>query len=391
MSSPRDNVGLANTGAVIRPPEVFDTAGSAGSVSAVLRRALLCGVLSSLFLWGTPVRGATAAFTAVPVRANQAIDETDAAARPGRFAWDQDSTALPGHFDLYAHVSGVTIRVNRPGTQGLGGGIDGSTIVFEQYQGGSDRTFLYDLSIGVRTAVSTLNAWSGPQYHPTMSGPWILLEREQSDGGTQVVLFNRNTQETRVIAHGSWPSSSVYAGQVNGNYAVWGRAAFRAWDVFVYDIAKGTQTRIERPASVAFQYSPAVTPDGTAYFARGGSGCGENARLVRRDPDGTIVRLLALPNLVDAGYTFAYPRQNGSTTLFFNRARCKDRYHYMPHPWDIYKIDDAAVLPPASIGSFSTRATSPGRFPPSGGQPNARSRWRSPAPAGRLSIDSARS
>ena len=32
---------------------------------------------------------------------------------------------------------------------------------------------------------------------------------------------------------------------------------------------------------------------------------------------------------------------DGSTTLFFNRSRCRNPWNYVAHPWDIYKIDGA--------------------------------------------------
>ena len=56
---------------------------------------------------------------------------------------------------------------------------------------------------------------------------------------------------------------------------------------------------------------------------------------------GAARKLVALPDLADVGYMYAYERQDGTTTLFFNRSRCKDRADYRPHPWDVYKIEGA--------------------------------------------------
>jgi hypothetical protein len=241
---------------------------------------------------------------------------------------------------VQTRIGGKTVRVNAPGTQGLGGGIDGDTMVLQQDVGDDHNIVLFHFSTGKRTGVAALNGWTGEQSHPTISGPWILWQRSRG-GSSWVVLYNRATGKTRVIAHEDKAWRIVYAGQVNGTYAVWGLSTPSAWDVYLYDITTRTTKLIVRPSWVSYQYMPAVTPDGTMYYTRGGKGCGQRVRIVRREPKGRTTRLVALPDLVDAGYMYAFLARNGATTLYFNRARCQDRKDYVPHPWDIYKIDGA--------------------------------------------------
>ena len=84
-----------------------------------------------------------------------------------------------------------------------------------------------------------------------------------------------------------------------------------------------------------------VAPCCKFTLPRGGTGCGRNVRIMRLGARGAARKLVALPDLADVGYMYAYERQDGTTTLFFNRSRCKDRADYRPHPWDVYKIEGA--------------------------------------------------
>jgi hypothetical protein len=305
--------------------------------------------LALLGLWAHPVNAAArTGFTATPVKARSGINETNAALGAGALAWDQERHDQPGRYDLFVHVRGVTTRVNRTWTQGLGGGADGGRLVFIQMAGGRDRVVRYDLATGKRARVSPLDSFPGRQFHPTISGNWILLHRQLPGGATTVVLYNTRTRAIRVLARGTSSTNSVYAGEVSGNYAVWGRARAHSWDVFLYDIAKRATTLIRRPPGVSFQYTPAVTPVGTVYYAIGRSGCGQDVRIVRRSLNGTTTQLLTLPYLHDTGYMWADQSRRGVTTLLFDRSTCADRAHYAAHPWDVYEIQNAGAPAPAS-------------------------------------------
>jgi hypothetical protein len=322
--------------------QITRTERSATHSRAGLRRMLMSAVIALTVPLLGPVHPAAAATPSeVPVLSNPDIDETNAASAPGHLAWDQAARAHPTHFDVDTRINGTIVRLNAAGTQGLGGGIDGDTMVLEQVIGADHNIVLYHFATRKRTGISALNTWSGAQSHPTISGPWILLQRHRSNGSSWVVLYNRDTRRIRTIAHRVKPRRFVYAGQVNGNYAVWGLSTPSAWDVYLYDIAKSTSSLIPRPKGVSFQYMPAVTPDGTVYYSRGDNGCGQNVRIMRRGPGGQTTRLVHLPDLADTGYMYASRSPNGSTTLYFNRASCLDRADYDVHPWDIYKIEGA--------------------------------------------------
>ncbi len=49
--------------------------------------------------------------------------------------------------------------------------------------------------------------------------------------------------------------------------------------VFRYTISSDRILRVPNPN--AYQYAPSVSRDGTVYFARSGSACGANVRLLR--------------------------------------------------------------------------------------------------------------
>ena len=307
-------------------------------------------------------------FVETPLRANPDIDETNASTGHGFLAWDQERSRRPGHFDMYARINGSTVRVNRRTTEGFGGGIAGHTLVFESSSGSNDDVVLYNLATGRRTGASSLNSWHGRQSHPTISGPWILFQRQRHKV-TKVVLYNAKTRKLSTVARSTSLSNSVYAGQVSGNHVVWGRAGTSTWDVFLYDIAKRTNTRIIRPPGVAFLYTPAVTADGTVYYSVGGSGCGQNVRIMRRSLNGTTVQLLRLPDLHDTGYMYASRDRNGVTSLLLNQSRCLDRTHYADHPWDVYEVKNAGRVE-------GTPTTSPA-WTTSGDRSAATGRWRS--------------
>ena len=107
-----------------------------------------------------------------------------------------------------------------------------------------------------------------------------------------------------------------------GNYAVWYRCTPRC-DVFLYDIALGTKTRIPNPQGKQ-QYDPSVTSDGTVYFVRSGRGCGAAVRLVRVPLGGPETVLTSLGTGRDSFHTFALEHSQG-VSLYFESVRCSNR------------------------------------------------------------------
>lgn len=225
-------------------------------------------------------------------------------------------------------------RVNRPRTNGYSGGFEGGTFVYQETRGRRSDLQLYDLATGGRSAppagVNTRN-W---EWHPTISGDWLLFARAHLSGRADlVVLRNLVTGETRVLDRLRWRRGTVAeAGQVNGNYAVWFRCT-PACDVFRHDIAAGTTTRIGNPGRRQ-QYDPSVTSDGTVYFVQSGRGCGTSVRLVRQPLAGPRRALASLGGGRDSAHTYALENANGTTTVFFDRVRCSTG------AWDVLKVID---------------------------------------------------
>ena len=123
----------------------------------------------------------------------------------------------------------------------------------------------------------------------------------------------------------------VLPDQINGNYAVWQQAVFSKRtnevidsDVFLYDIAAGTTTRLpetdpERPS----QFGISVDAEGTVYYGRSSFVCGENAELVRRDLNGTESVVYTLPTGRDFTFSFALDNAGGTNDVFFDGFRCR--------------------------------------------------------------------
>ena len=99
----------------------------------------------------------------------------------------------------------------------------------------------------------------------------------------KIYLYNTNTHELRRVASTSGRRWILRSSQVSGNYAVWEKSEVRrghlaGCNVFLYDIAGDTTTKLDNP-NARCQYSPAVNPAGTVFFARSGFGCGKNVVL----------------------------------------------------------------------------------------------------------------
>src|ERR687892_1014137 len=70
----------------------------------------------------------------VPVLTTRA-GERMVAATPGYLTWAQNTRARPGHFDVFAKMTGGSrFKVNAAGTEGALGGIDGTTLAYQEYE-----------------------------------------------------------------------------------------------------------------------------------------------------------------------------------------------------------------------------------------------------------------
>jgi hypothetical protein len=257
--------------------------------------------------------------------------------------------------------SGPKIRVNTPGTYGAGGGIDGQTLVYYQSRG---RTYagnirMFNLLTHQRSNFPAKVSTRFDEYFPTISGDWVLFTRYISTKqATKVLLYNTQTHELRTLAtaRGFNNNRFVYSGQVNGDYAAWGRVGDQGADVYVYRISTNVST-IVPPTEVFQQYNPSVARDGTIYFLRSGSDtCGGQPSLVRyiagEDPELEDTYLHKFPRRIDVTSTFVDEEPDGSLQLFFGEANCKQGSE------DIYKVIDSHSVSVSKGGSGTGTVTS---------------------------------
>ena len=78
------------------------------------------------------------------------------------------------------------------------------------------------------------------------------------------------------------------------------------------------------PAEVPVVYSPAVTSDGTVFYARSGNACGQHTKIVKVLPDGTTMSIAySFPRGVDGVDLFAYPNLSATVDLYLSRVSCR--------------------------------------------------------------------
>jgi hypothetical protein len=295
-------------------------------------------VILSAALGGASLAGlsrAEATLTPLPVKTSLA-DEYAPAADGAWFTWTQSSHTHPNRFNVFARRnSGPKIKVNPAGTDGAGGGIDGSTLVYGQSRGniaGDIRKF--NLKTHRRSDFPSKVSSRWHEYHPTISKPWVLFSRYISTTRTtKVFLFNMKTGALRMLGAERGRHREVYSGQVNGDYAAWGRVRPGGQDVFLYRISTKENTRLPRP--VFAQYHPAVAADGTIYYERSGNACGASVSLIRKPPDGSAAVLHTFPDGIDGGYGYVQERTDGTLHWFFVQVKCRSGR------WDIYKVIDS--------------------------------------------------
>ena len=236
------------------------------------------------------------------------------------------------------------MRVNPPGTEAFGGGISGSTLVFEQRGAGLGNLRFYD--IPTKTTSAPPAGWNTKEdeYSPTISGRLILFGRETS-GRDIIYLGDRSTGVLqrlggrRIVTN---QGSLAWPGQVNGNYAVWTQCRNRevACNVVRYDIATKAKTTIPNTfARGRFQWDPSVTSTGTVYFIHDSRVCGHRARLVRTPLHGPSTVVVHFKPGYDVlppfffGSTFA-DDSAGPPVIYYSRVNCSTANS------DIYKVVD---------------------------------------------------
>jgi hypothetical protein len=287
--------------------------------------------------------------TPTPVLTSKANEQLPSATDE-YLVWSQNTRTHPRHI-TYARPTGQPkFRVNAADTIGWGGGIEGTTLIYQQVAlpGGRSDLKLFDLATRVRSSLPAAVNTKRWEWKPSISGDWILFGRnnlnQARDEWQRVLLFNTSTSEIRKLDEVQGHRAYNQPGQVNGDYATWERCSpgYDACNAYVHEVVSATTTLVPNPDLQ--QYAPSVTPDGTVYFARTGTHtgwrCGASTRLVRYPPGGPGTVIAQLPPGRDAFNTYAVANSDTSVTLYFDRINCST------HAWDVYRIDGAESASP---------------------------------------------
>jgi hypothetical protein len=254
------------------------------------------------------------------------VNEESPSAAPGEFAWVQNSRLHPHLYNAYAQIGGgARFRVNAPGTQAADGtGIDGHMMVYTQVLGSQRSIRLFNLQTHARHAppagVNTANL----EDEPTMSGNWLLFHRREfaPTPGQQVLLVNRTTGATRLLASVRGTRSFLEAGQVNGNFAVFTKSRTGVvYNVWLYDISHRTLTVIPNPRGKVHT-SAAVNPSGTVYYEQSGAACGSNATVEEYPIGGPVFTAGTLKPGVDLFHPFLF-ENGGLDRYLFAKLHCR--------------------------------------------------------------------
>jgi hypothetical protein len=271
-----------------------------------------------------------------PVKTTTA-NEMVPAANANWFAWSQSAAATPNKVSLLAEPfplnNGDQFKVNRTGTQGWSGGIEGSTLVYQEVASGQSNIYFFDLVDRTRTTHPYVNTLQW-EWHPTTSGDRILFGRQsRTTAAESVLLHNMTTHQTRTLASTTRSNYAFYPGQVNGNYAVF-TACTPSCNVRLYNIGTQSLTTVPKPSNVAHQYAGSVAGDGTVYFAQSGSGCGVNVK-ISRFQSGVRTVLSPVSAGRDLNFTYTSAEADGNH-VYYERANCSTG-----GGWNIYQLIDS--------------------------------------------------
>jgi len=276
----------------------------------------------------------TAASAASPTKVldDPKVDEVGVAVSVDYFAWSSNSETRPDRWNTYVRPigGGPATRVNPKGTQSDNLGIDGSTVVFQVYNGHDDNLQMYDAATQTHSGLPKINTRLH-EYQPWLSGNWLLFTRS-SDEWSKVILFNLSTGERRVLRQAPLPSAYLRGNQVNGDWATFDRCrdlfasggTYSNCNVFRYQISTGELVKIPNPGLQ--QWASSVSQDGTVYFTKSrkadGWVCGRRARIIRYPVGGPGVRIATLRAGFEPVLNRATDENDGSTTLYFVRTKC---------------------------------------------------------------------
>ena len=237
-------------------------------------------------------------------------------------AWQQNTRQHPSHYDVFARpmAGGEKFKVNARKTQGANGGIDGDTLVYQQFTGKRSDLKFFDLGTRTRTSppagVNT-DQW---EYWPSLSGDWLLFARLYGNDARRIFLFDLSTGDSSRLDMVRGAGSDLAPGQMSGDWAVWSKCRKGGCDVIRYHIPDGTREKI--PNNGTRQHAPSVDPDGTVFFARANARCGGSVKLVRRPLQGNETVLWRISSGDDISTTRTFVDPDGVTTVLFDQFDC---------------------------------------------------------------------
>jgi hypothetical protein len=292
-------------------------------------------LLALVCSFGTIIVSATPALAVEPVVVvNTERPEIGPAASTTFLAWVVYSPRFNPFVRAQAIGRDTSFRVNPRGTGAYTGGIDGSTLLYQQFVLGEHGSDLVMVDLSTRTELTLPEGvnTNASEFSPNLSGSRLLFGRSPGNGA-EVVLFDTTTSTSEVVyskTNTDHRRFFILPTQINGNYAVWqqsttsGAGQIIRGDIFLYDIAAATTTRIpnadtERP----LQFGPSVDSDGVMYFGRSSDACGENAQLISRELDGTETVLYELPTNRHFRFSQAVDHANNTTDVYFDRGSCR--------------------------------------------------------------------
>lgn len=257
----------------------------------------------------------------VPV-VNSRASEYSPAADGDYVSWTASGVARPRRYRVYFSVDGGSRqRANPPGTKAWNGGIDGTSLVYYRFGAGDSDLVLYDMATETELALPAGVNTAAREYAPTISGNYLLFDRDDSSGGTRsqdIVLYNTSTDVETIVAHTESDNRFLQSGQVNGNWAVYFQCrASGTCDVYRYDIGGDQAVTVPNPG--VQQYSPSVSGGGIVYFVRSQPACGQAVRYMVWDGASAPTRFNDFRPRRDSFDSFY---DDATDSLYFEKIRC---------------------------------------------------------------------
>jgi hypothetical protein len=266
--------------------------------------------------------------------------------------------------------SGAGLLLNRRGV-GWAWSVDVPTltVAYQQARRGNSNVRFYDWATHVRTSPGSAVDTPRWEYEPAVSSHLLVyarLNRAAAPDVRRIILEDLSTSQQRVLAvfKGSAAIGTLQSPEVSGDWVTWTSMSGRYTQSSVhrYQVSTGKAYRIRHPAG-RLDYLSSIGPDGTVYFLRSRSGCGNHVVFESYTTAGVLSRLGSMPAGRDGGdEMFAAPQPDGSTSLYFDSYKCTATNAN----GNIYRLD--VPVGASAAGSIVTHgslrpASAPKRFP----------------------------